>query len=90
MIRPKEIWNIILKDKIKMWLHSLYTNSIVKWNEMQKEFLKKFYFSYRTNYMRKQIATYRQKENEHSFECWDRFKVLLLSCPQHGFEICRL
>ncbi|KAL5722472.1 hypothetical protein ACHQM5_005988 [Ranunculus cassubicifolius] len=31
-----------------------------------------------------------QKENEVFFECWERFKELLLSCPHHGYEIWRV
>ena len=27
-----------------------------------------------------------QKENETFFQCWERFKELLLACPHHGYE----
>jgi hypothetical protein len=30
------------------------------------------------------------KENETFFQCWERFKELLLSCPHHGYETWRV
>ena len=36
--------------------------------------------------MMRQIKVFAQKENETFVEAWKRFKDLLLSCPDHGFE----
>ena len=53
---------------------------------MQKEFLKKFFPTHKTNSFKRQIQNFSQKENETYFQCWERFKDLLNSCPHHGFE----
>ena len=31
-----------------------------------------------------------QKDGETFFQCWERFKDLLLACPHHGYEIWRV
>jgi hypothetical protein len=47
-----------LKDKAKIWLQNLRSGSIRAWDEMQQQFLKKFFPSHRTNYFKRQITTF--------------------------------
>jgi hypothetical protein len=44
-----------LKEKAKSWLHSLRPNTIRTWQEMTREFLKKFLPTHKTNTLRKNI-----------------------------------
>ena len=60
------------------------------WDEMQQQFLKKFFPSHRTNSFKRQITTFTQKLGEIFYQCWDRYKDLLNTCPHHGFETWRL
>ncbi|XVF72371.1 hypothetical protein PTKIN_Ptkin12aG0116600 [Pterospermum kingtungense] len=53
---------------------------------MQGEFLKKFFPNHKTNALKRQIQNFSQNPNEAYFQCWERFKDLLNSCPHHGFE----
>jgi hypothetical protein len=53
---------------------------------MQQQFLKKFFPSHRTNSVKRQIITFTQKLGETFYQCWDRYKDLLNTCPHHGFE----
>ena len=53
---------------------------------MQGKFLKKIFPTHRTNTLRRNIMNFSQKENETFFQCWERFKELLLTCPHHGYE----
>jgi hypothetical protein len=46
-----------LKDKAK-WLQNLRPGSIRAWDEMQQQFLKKFFPSHRTNTFKRQITTF--------------------------------
>jgi hypothetical protein len=57
---------------------------------MQQQFLKKFFPSHRTNSFKRQIITFTQKPGETFYQCWDRYRDLLNTCPHHGFEIWRL
>ncbi|XP_026445241.1 uncharacterized protein LOC113345782 [Papaver somniferum] len=79
-----------LKEKAKTWLHSLRPNTIRTWNEMTREFLKKFFSIHKTTTLRKNIMNFYQNEHESFFECWERFKDLLSRCPRHGYEIWRV
>jgi hypothetical protein len=56
---------------------------------MQQQFLKKFFPSHRTNSFKRQITTFTQKPGEIFYQCWDRYKDLLNTCPRHGFETWR-
>jgi hypothetical protein len=48
IIRLKH-FHFSLKDKVKTWLQNLKPGSIRAWDEMQQQFLKKFFPSHRTN-----------------------------------------
>jgi len=47
-----------LKDKAKTWLQNLRPESIRAWDEMQQQFVKKFFLSHRTNLFKRQITTF--------------------------------
>jgi hypothetical protein len=57
---------------------------------MQQQFLKKFFPSHRTNSFKRQITTFTQKPGETFYQCWDRYRDLLNTCPHHGFKTWRL
>ncbi|KAL4281129.1 hypothetical protein GQ457_03G008960 [Hibiscus cannabinus] len=50
-----------LKDKAKIWLNTLKPRSIDTWQEMQTQFLKKFFPTHKTNALKKQIQNFIQK-----------------------------
>jgi hypothetical protein len=62
-----------LKDKDKTWLQNLRSGSIRAWDEMQQQFLKKFFPSHRSNSFKRQITTFTQKAGETFYQCWDRY-----------------
>ena len=43
------LFPFVLKEKAKIWFHSLAPNSIFTWEDMQNEFLNKFFPPARTN-----------------------------------------
>jgi len=55
-----------------------------------QQFLKKSFPSHRTNSFKRQIITFTQKPGETFYQCWDRYRDLLNTCPHHGFETWRL
>jgi len=79
-----------LKDKAKTWLQNLRLGSIRAWDEIQQQFLKKFFHSHRTNSFKRQITIFTKKSGETFYKCWDRYKDLLNTCPHNGFETWRL
>ena len=71
-----------LKDKGKAWLNSIAPRS--------NKFLSKFFPISKTNALRREISDFYQREGENFYECWERFKDMLLKCPRHGLEVWRL
>ena len=53
-----------LKDKGKNWLNALRPNSIQSWQDLQAEFLKKFFPVHRTNALRRAISNFHQKKKK--------------------------
>ena len=57
------IFPFSLKDKAKHWLGTLNV-TVQTWDQMQKEFLKKYYPIGQTNQMRKAITSFSQNPDE--------------------------
>ena len=85
-----KLFPFFLIEKAKSWFHSLRPRAIATWQEMTREFLKKFVSTHKTNTLRKNIMIFSQKDGETFFQCWERFKDLLLACPHHGYKIWRI
>ena len=79
-----------LKDKAKIWLQNLRSGSIRTWDDLQEQFLKKFFPPHRTNSFKRRITTFTQESGETLYQCWERFKEMLNVCPHHGFETWRI
>ena len=75
-----------LKDRVKSWLENLTLLSISTWAELQALFLKKFFRTRKTIYLKKLISTFTTREGERFQQCWDKFMDAVNACPHHGFE----
>ena len=75
-----------LRDKARVWLHSLPLESITTWEELTKAFLAKFFPLSKTASLHNQITSFTQREDESLYEAWERFKDLLRLCPYHGSQ----
>ena len=67
-----------LKDKAKTWLDSLRPRSIGTWQEIQTEFLKKFFPIHRTNALKRQIMNFHQKIMRHFINVGKDLKICLM------------
>jgi len=68
----------------------LRPGSIRAWDEIQQQFLMKFFPSHKTNSFKRQITTFTQKPGETFYQCCDGYRDLLNTCPHYGFETWRL
>ena len=75
-----------LRDKARVWLHSLPLESITTWEELTKAFLAKFFPLSKTASLHNQITSSTQRKDETLYEAWKRFKDLLRLCPHHGLQ----
>jgi len=75
-----------LRDKARVWLHSLPSRCITLWDELTKVFIMKFFPPSKTVSLKNQITTYAQREDESLYEAWKHVKDLLRLCPHHGLQ----
>jgi hypothetical protein len=75
-------------DRAMEWLDSNALGSITSWEELLKQFYNKFFPMSRVNEARKEISSFTQYEDEKFFECWARFKDLLIKCPLMVMKNC--
>jgi hypothetical protein len=79
-------------DRARAWLDSNTSGSITSWESLLSKFYIDFFPMSKVNEARKEISSFTQEEEEDKmfFECWERFKDLLIKCPPHGYETWRL
>ena len=76
-----------LKEKAKIWFHSLAPNSIFTWENMRNGFLNKFFPPARTNALMRAIHNFSEKPGEPFAAVWERYKDLLHAIPHHGLDV---
>ena len=67
-------------------MHSLLANSISLWGGFVMAFFKKYFSNDKTVKLRNGINHCVQLEKEFFWKCFERLKLLLPLCPQHGLE----
>ncbi|CAN6454422.1 unnamed protein product [Victoria cruziana] len=73
-----------LNDRARDWLKSLPPAvSIDTWEDLQREFLKKYFPIGKTNHYRRAISLFTALERESFHQAWERMKDLLRKCPRH-------
>ncbi|CAN6477157.1 unnamed protein product [Victoria cruziana] len=78
------LFPLSLKDKAKHWLKSLPPSlRIATWEDLQREFLKKYFSIGKTNHFRQTITTFLAVEGETFHEAWKWMKELLRRYPHH-------
>ena len=76
-----------LKEKAKIWFHSLAPNSIFTWEDMRNEFLNKLFPPARINAFMRAIQNFSEKPSEPFVVVWERYKDLLHAIPYHGLDV---
>ncbi|CAN6459003.1 unnamed protein product [Victoria cruziana] len=73
-----------LKEKARNWLRYLPPSvRIATWEDLQREFLKKYFSIGKTNHYRRAITTFTTLEGESFHQTWEQMKELLRRCPHH-------
>ena len=73
-----------LRGRAKDWLLSLPRNSIDSWVKCKDAFIGKYYPPAKIISLRSDIMKFRQYDNEHVAQAWERMKSLVKNCPTHG------
>nr|GEZ17694.1 hypothetical protein [Tanacetum cinerariifolium] len=59
------------------------TGSIITWDGLKTKFLNKYCPPARTTKKMEEINNFQQEPDENLYQVWERFKELLIKCPQH-------
>ncbi|GKF12869.1 hypothetical protein Tco_0050795, partial [Tanacetum coccineum] len=65
------------------WLRNKPTSSITTWDGLKTKTLNKYCPPTRTAKKMEDINNFQQEPDENLYQTWDRFKELLMKCPQH-------
>jgi hypothetical protein len=73
-----------LRGRAKDWLLSLPRNRIDSWVPCKDAFIGKYYPPTKIVSLRSDIMKFKQFDNEHVAQAWERMKSLIKNCPTHG------
>jgi hypothetical protein len=59
-------------------------NSIDSWDKCKDAFIEKYYPPAKIIALRSDIMKFRQFDNEHVAQAWERMKSMIKNCPTHG------
>jgi hypothetical protein len=82
-------WNLFpfsLEDEARRWYTLGSVEAKGNWDELVKKFLLKFYPISKVQDLRRQVLTFKHREDEGIEEAWDRFNELLERGPNLGFS----
>ncbi|GJR68947.1 hypothetical protein Tco_0015012 [Tanacetum coccineum] len=68
---------------VSRWLRNKPTSSIKTWEDLKTKFLNKYCPPRRTAKKIEEINNFQQEPDETLFQAWERFKELLMKCPQN-------
>src|SRR3954463_5612704 len=83
-IAKLKLFPFSLKGRAKDWFLSLPRNSIDSWVKCKDAFIGKYYPPAKIISLRSDIMKFRQFDNEHVAQAWERMKSLVKNCPTHG------
>src|SRR4051812_9961541 len=73
-----------LRGGANVWVQSLPRNSIDSWDKFKDAIIGKYYPPAKIIQLRSNIMNFKQLDNEHVAQAWERMKSLVKNCPTHG------
>ncbi|GKB79259.1 putative reverse transcriptase domain-containing protein [Tanacetum coccineum] len=77
------VFPISLTGAAGRWLRNELTGSIKTWEDLKTKFLNKYCPPSRTAKKMEEINNFQQEPDETLYQAWERFKELLMKCPQY-------
>ncbi|GJY35017.1 hypothetical protein Tco_0420395 [Tanacetum coccineum] len=74
---------ISLTGAARHWLRNKPSGSITTWEDLKTKFLSKYCPPAYTAKTMEEINNFQQEPDETLYQAWERFKELLMKCPQH-------
>ncbi|CAJ2642451.1 unnamed protein product [Trifolium pratense] len=68
------------------WLDTIPAGTIETWRQLERKFLDRYFPIHKFLERRAEISNFEQADGETLYDAWERFKVCLKRCPNHGFD----
>ncbi|PNX73069.1 hypothetical protein L195_g028967 [Trifolium pratense] len=76
-----------LSGRAKDWLDTIPAGTIETWRQLERKFLDRYFPIHKFLERRAEISNFEQADGETLYDAWERFKVCLKRCPNHGWWI---
>src|SRR6187401_1498048 len=83
-IVKRKLFPFSLRGGAKIWFQSLPRNSIDSWDRCKDAFIGRYYPPAKIIQLRSNIMNFKQLDNEHVAQAWERMKSLIKNCPTQG------
>ncbi|PNX91304.1 hypothetical protein L195_g047434, partial [Trifolium pratense] len=75
-----------LTGRANDWLDTIPPGTIQNWRQLERKFMDRYFPIHKFVERRAEISNFEQSDNETLYDAWERFKVCLKRCPNHGFD----
>ena len=82
-----QLFPFSLGDMTTTWFESLLIGSMNNWEELVEAYMSRFFPPALTSKRRGEIIVFKQGDDEHLYNAWERCKRLLKRCPMHGIDL---
>jgi hypothetical protein len=85
-LKRLRLFKFSLTGRAKDWLDTILPNTIHAWREPEKKFLDRYFPIYKFLEKRADICNFTQGEAKSLYDAWERSKLCLKKCPDHGID----
>ncbi|GAU46309.1 hypothetical protein TSUD_401860 [Trifolium subterraneum] len=80
------LFPLSLTSRVKDWIDTLPPNTIASWDELELKFRERYFPIHKFLERRNDITNFEQGDSESLYDAWERFKLCLKKCPNHGLD----
>ncbi|GKB78096.1 hypothetical protein Tco_0944991 [Tanacetum coccineum] len=79
-------FHMSLTGAASRWIRNKPSRLITTWEDLKIKFLSKYCPPARTAKKMEEIKNFQQEPDKNLYQAWERFKELLMKCPQHNLK----
>ncbi|GAU36667.1 hypothetical protein TSUD_15800 [Trifolium subterraneum] len=81
-----ETFKFSLTGRAKDWLDTIPPGTIATWQDLERKFKDRYFPIHKFLERRSEIMNFEQGDSETLYDAWERFKLCLKKCPDHGID----
>ncbi|GAU15422.1 hypothetical protein TSUD_44590 [Trifolium subterraneum] len=80
------LFPLSLTGRAKDWIDTQPPNTIATWDELELKFRERYFPIHKFLERRNELTNFEQGDAESLYDAWERFKLSLKKCPNHGLD----